>query len=617
MKKVLLISSLLILSLCFNACDKKNDDPIKEVVKKIVPKQIALSKTEITLKLGTTQELKASVLPEKADQTLKVELDDKEIISYENNIITPKKIGKANINFTSSNGIKASCLVNVIDKYDHKPAEIKLYTKEINIELGSTAKLTYSVLPADSDQTLKIVNSNPNVAELKDGIITPKILGDTKITFTTINNKTASCLIHVLNKSPKEITFTKSEITIHKGEPTKLEYTLKPSDAVSEVKYTSSNEEIVKITEDKKVIGLKTGFAIVTATTKNGLKAECKVIVNGSRPIKVGDIVFTAISENESSLELKVSSSIVVFINNAAKTIETSQEIKLNKEDELFIPLAAKKEITSISCKKCAITGDFTEFTALEEFSAESITNEELNLEGSLALESLRIHDAKSIKSINCNKAINLTSIHVSASTVGNIDLSGLNKLSSIQFVGCTNMTELIIPNKQIIKTINITSSNIESLDLAGTENLVRCEIEKTPIKVLDLTSSQVSRFRAGSDKLTTVKYNTTTYKNRYFYGYMGKEYKDVDNKRYRDLSIYSEDFTIECFIGKEPVDGKFTGLTSLENVMVRGLMKFTNKGKGFVQFIKGGAKWYYKMSVIKATSKWGYDKYTYEWVKE
>lgn len=97
----------------------------------------------------------------------------------------------------------------------------------------------------------------------------------------------------------------------------------------------------------------------------------------------------------------------------------------------------------------------------------------------------------------------------------------------------------------------------------------------------------------------------------------MGKEYKEVDNKRYRDLSIYSEGFTIECHIGKEPVDGKFTGLTSLENVMVRGLIKFTNKGKGFVQFIEGGSKWYYKMNVIKATSKWGYDKYTYEWIKE
>lgn len=75
------------------------------------------------------------------------------------------------------------------------------------------------------------------------------------------------------------ITLNKTDLTLKRKSYT-LKATVTPENSVDKtVTFKSSKSSVVKVDANGKVTAKKAGTATITATTKNGLKATCKITV--------------------------------------------------------------------------------------------------------------------------------------------------------------------------------------------------------------------------------------------------------------------------------------------------------------------------------------------------
>ena len=180
-------------------------------------------------------------------------------------------------------------------------------TDSIQILKGDQAKLGIKFTPTDGEyRDITWTSSNRNVVSVdKDGTITANGAGVVTITAKLKNAPAilATCTVDV--RVPiKSFTLNKSDVTILAGDTNVLAGIIGPEDATTtKIEWTSSNKEVVKVTEDGLLIGLKQGTAIVTAVIRDesGLHtATCKVTVPQSLVVDV-----LGVSLNKSTLTLE------------------------------------------------------------------------------------------------------------------------------------------------------------------------------------------------------------------------------------------------------------------------------------------------------------------------
>ena len=91
------------------------------------------------------------------------------------------------------------------------------------------------------------------------------------------------------------ITLDKTSVTLKRNEKVQLTATISPDNAYyKDVKWTSSNPEIVVVDENGNIRGVSAGEAVITVNNKHGklFTATCKVTVNNEiAPVKVDDWV--------------------------------------------------------------------------------------------------------------------------------------------------------------------------------------------------------------------------------------------------------------------------------------------------------------------------------------
>ena len=169
---------------------------------------VALNKTELTLEVGDTATLTATVLPEDAEnKAVTWKSNNPAVVAVDNNgKVTAKTAGTAVITVTTDDGNKtATCTVTVKDVFvEIKVVSVSLNKTELTLYVGDTATLIASVLPENADnKAVTWKSSNNTVAEVDDGgKITAKTVGSAVVTVTTEDgNKTATCNVTVKEKT--------------------------------------------------------------------------------------------------------------------------------------------------------------------------------------------------------------------------------------------------------------------------------------------------------------------------------------------------------------------------------------------------------------------------------
>ena len=154
------------------------------------------------MNVGTIWAIPPSITPASAQPTLSWKSSNTNVVTVtQAGVVTAKGVGNATVTVTTDNDYSASCLISVKDP-NPAPTAISM-EKEINLDVNQTYTLKPSVEPYNAKTTLSWKSSDNTVAEItQSGVVTAKSPGETIITVTTDNGKSASCRVIVEGATP-------------------------------------------------------------------------------------------------------------------------------------------------------------------------------------------------------------------------------------------------------------------------------------------------------------------------------------------------------------------------------------------------------------------------------
>ena len=246
---------------------------------------ISLNHHELTMSVGKTAALSATVLPEDAyDRSFTWKSGNPGVAAVNNNgKVTAAAKGTAVIKAAANDGsgVFAECKITV-----RQPVtSLTLNKTSLTVNRGATATLTATVGPSNADnKKVKWTTSDSSVATVSSaGEVKGVKRGTATITATAADGsgKKATCSVTV--KQPvTSVTLNKTALTLNNGKTATLTATVGPSNANNKtVKWTTSNSAVATVSSTGVVKGLKRGTATITATAADGSgkKAACKVTV--------------------------------------------------------------------------------------------------------------------------------------------------------------------------------------------------------------------------------------------------------------------------------------------------------------------------------------------------
>lgn len=276
----------------FTACSKKE----------VLPQAVALDRHELSLEVGDTFPLKATVTPADATNPAIVWSSNKPAVANvdENGKVTALTPGNAVITVATVNGGKTdACSVSVSAKPGPGPepggdvSEVTIQPASAEIKEGETVQLSATVTPADASQAVEWASLDTSVATVdENGLVKGIAQGSTKIFARSKadSNKEASCEVTVIqDPTLKGIALSATELNLKVGQAQTLTVIYTPSYASNKnVTWTSSDSSVATVSAEGKVTALAEGSATVTATSEEGgFTASCAVTVSKSEGIRI------------------------------------------------------------------------------------------------------------------------------------------------------------------------------------------------------------------------------------------------------------------------------------------------------------------------------------------
>ena len=403
---------------------------------------IEISNNNITLKYGNTAKLNVNVYPFNASNKniiwtssnpSLVEVNGSGTIRAKSN-----KNGEATITAKTYDGgytAKANVKVQWVDT-SIKVSGVNINQSEQTIKYGQKIKLTATVSPSNAtNKKVTWTSSNPSLIDIDSSgnIITKNnIDGNVIITAKTQDgsftdqikvNVTAVKTVHKVTG----IKINETVSTLKYGNTKKLTATIYPSNATNKVvSWTSNNTSLVTVdaSGNIKVVGNKTGTAIITVTTADG---GFKSSVN----VNVAAIKVTGLTLNKTSATL----------NYGASTKVTATVSPSN---------AANKNVTWTSSNPSLVTVD-----ASGNIKAVSNTN-------GTAVITAKTQDGSFTKTVTITTkkiTINPTGIKLNASN-GTVYLNASNKT--------VKLTATVSPSNATNKNVTWASSNTNVATVSG-----------------------------------------------------------------------------------------------------------------------------------------------------
>ncbi len=245
---------------------------------------VRLDNSSVTLQLnnGTnTTKLTATVEPDDAEnKNVSWKSASPDIATVNEGVVTAVSVGTTTITVTTQDGgYSASCEVTV-EKGTIFVTGITLDQSTISLTPGESARLTATVVPSDAtDGSVIWSSSDDNVATVDEtGKVTAIGKGEATITATTADQGLSATCKVVVTVPVTGITCDQKDVTLLDGATVKLNFTVLPEDASNKnIKIVSSDPSVATVENDGTVKGIKTGTAVITATTEDG---EYSVSVN-------------------------------------------------------------------------------------------------------------------------------------------------------------------------------------------------------------------------------------------------------------------------------------------------------------------------------------------------
>jgi uncharacterized protein YjdB len=210
----------------------------------------------------------------------------------------------------------ALCLTTACDQVDdHVPVTgVTLNIMSHSLFIGEELQLTATVSPEDAtNKELVWTSSNRDVATVNEnGLVTSLAVGETRIAVTSMDGGWRTyCVLMVLRDivhvSEVEITDKNglpiAEISVAMGQREPLKATILPADASDKfITWTSSDFDIVNVTQSGMLEGIDVGQATVYAVARNRFAPEGSEVILGSCVVNVTSVM--TIDKESLSLDL-------------------------------------------------------------------------------------------------------------------------------------------------------------------------------------------------------------------------------------------------------------------------------------------------------------------------
>lgn len=174
---------------------------------------VKLNKTSLSLSVGGTSTLTATVIPSGASKSVRWTSGDTTIASVSSSgKVTGKKAGTTTIFVTTvDGGYVASCKVTVTAK-TVKATGVALSKSVLSLSVGSTSYLYATVRPTGANKSVRWTTSDPSVATVSSsGKVTGVKTGTATIIATTVDGGyTASCRVTVTTKTITKTIYFKN-----------------------------------------------------------------------------------------------------------------------------------------------------------------------------------------------------------------------------------------------------------------------------------------------------------------------------------------------------------------------------------------------------------------------
>ncbi|MGN0295281.1 MAG: Ig-like domain-containing protein, partial [Lachnospiraceae bacterium] len=170
------------------------------------------------------------------------------------------------------------------------PDKVTLQETDVTLYPGDTLQLKAVLTPDNVNQSVLIWSSSDSkVASVdQEGLVTAGDNGTADITVTTQNKKTAVCHITVEDRAITKINLNMARASLEVGNSLQLKVvSYEPENATEklEVSFSSDNKAVADVNEEGLVTALKSGTANITAATKGGVSAVCRVTAGASKEL--------------------------------------------------------------------------------------------------------------------------------------------------------------------------------------------------------------------------------------------------------------------------------------------------------------------------------------------
>ena len=394
-----------------------------------------------------------------------------------NAVIKAVKAGEATITATASNGISASCVVRVEKRFVDVWG-IYLNQDNLNMTEGDSATLTATIDPADAtDQTINWSSSDESLAVVNadgaEATVTALAPGYVEIYASASNGMTATCHINVEARfiEVTAISLDQSELNLTEGDTAWLNATVSPDDATDRTLiWTSSDESVVRVSENGEVTAVAPGNATVTVTSSNGMTASCSVTVI-AKVIAVTEVVL-----DNTSLEMTEGDtvSLTATVNPADATDKTltwtssdASVASVSENGEVQALKAGTATITVSSANGKTATCVVTVAKKIIEVTSVSLDQTKLELtEGDIATLTATVNPSDAT-----DKTLTWTSSDTSVASVSaNGEVKALKTGTAIITVSSANGKTATCVVTVAKKIIEVTSVSLDQTKLELTE---------------------------------------------------------------------------------------------------------------------------------------------------
>lgn len=281
---------------CTITCTSEDGGYIAKCVVTVKEKvtSIKLNKTKLSMVIGSTYQLKASVLKKTAtNRKIKWSSSNSKVVSVDSTgKLKAKKTGKATITCSAldGSGVKAKCTVTVV----RKVKQLKLNKSYITLITGYQYKtLKATVYPKNAtNQKLLWTSSDSKVLSInkRTGTMFAESAGTAYVTVKTTDGSKLSrrCRVKVIDPIPvTSLTISQSTITLSKGQKSQLEVRTIPTNTTSAVLWMTDDESVATVSSTGMVTAKGAGTTTITAYCKDGIESQCTVEVIKMNPTSV------------------------------------------------------------------------------------------------------------------------------------------------------------------------------------------------------------------------------------------------------------------------------------------------------------------------------------------